>query len=558
MTLSSRRCFTSVVFSWTVILGAGSLPLAICQANSGIIEVKNNTPYVLPESTLAGHTDPTAVLDIVIGLRWQNEQLLDEQLARMQDPDSPNYRQFLKSAEFERQFAPFQKDVNGIVHYLQLEGLEVLPAASNRKLVHARGTVSQIEHAFQVNINNYDLNGERHFSNDRNPRFPSEIGAAVESVFGLSSFDALHANSHGRQIAAHATTQIGYTPAQLATAYNFPNTNNASHGTKTYDGSGVTIAIATAYAYTASDLSFFLQYFGITRSGSITIVPVNGGSTAPDYETTLDIENLSAEATGAHILVYEAPDTSFANFELMHNQIASANLAQVVSTSWVACEASTGSNIATENAIFKQMAAQGMTMFVGSGDNGAYACSATSKTLAVDFPPSSPYFTAVGGTNLFLNTDGTYSSESAWTSSGGGISSSLAKPTWQKGPGVPNNSKRDLADVSFDASLDTSIYTYYQGSWYYGYGTSYGGPNWAALWALAIQARGGKRTGNANPTIYKIGSNAANYKLDFFDVISGNNGNGNGPGYNAKKNWDYPTGWGSPNGTNLVNYVQVH
>jgi kumamolisin len=546
------------VFAWTVILTAGSVPLAFSQANSGMTEVKNNTPYALPESSLVGHSDPNAVLDIVVGLRWQNEQQLDDQLARIQDPDSPDYHHFLTSEEFVSRFAPAQADIDGVTRYLESAGPVVMEAASNRKLVHARGTVSQIEQAFQVSINDYELNGERHFSNDRNPSLPSSIGAAVESVFGLSSLDAFHPSSHARRADSLPASVPIYTPAQLATAYNFPNLNNAFHGTTTYDGTGVTIAIATAYSYTASDLSYFLQYFEITRTGAITIVPVNGGSTTPNYETTLDIENASAEATGASILVYEAPNSSFANFELMHNQIASANLAQVLSTSWVACEASEGSNLTTENAIFKQMSAEGMTMFVGSGDNGAYACSATSKTLAVDFPSSSPYFTAVGGTNLFLTTNGTYSSETAWTSSGGGISSSFAKPAWQKGPGVPTNSKRDLADVSFDASANTGIYTYYQGFWYDGFGTSYGGPNWAALWALAIQARSGKRTGNADPTIYKIGASAANYKLDFFDVTTGSNGNGNGPGYSAKKDWDYPTGWGSPNGTNLVNYVKAN
>jgi kumamolisin len=364
--------------------------------------------------------------------------------------------------------------------------------------------------------------------------------------------------NHAQRIDSLPATQVTYTPAQLATAYNFPNLNNAFHGTTTYDGKGGTIAIATAYAYTASDLDYFLQFFNVTRTGSVTIIPINGGSTTPNYETTLDIENAAAEATGANFLVYEASDSSFSTFVLMHNQMASDNLAQVVSTSWGACEVNVGSYVKTEDAIFKQMAAEGMAMFAASGDNGAYACSSTSKTLAVDFPSSDPYFTAVGGTNLYVNTNGTYSSEIAWTSSGGGISSSFGKPAWQKGPGVPTNTRRDLADVSFDASAKTGISTYYQGVWYDGWGTSYGAPNWAALWVLAIQARSGKRTGNADPTVYKIGASATNYKLNFFDVTSGNNGNGNGPGYNAKKNWDYPTGWGSPNGTNLVNYVKGH
>jgi kumamolisin len=565
MTLLSRyRATRLAVVTLTAILAVGCVPPAFSQANFGRIEVQNNTPYALPASSLVGPSHPNAVLDIVVGLEWQNERQLNDQLARIQDPDSPDYRHFLTSAEFISQFAPSQADVDGVTQYLESQGLVVMEAASNRKLVHVRGKVSQVEQAFQVNINDYDSNGTRHFSNDRNPSLPSHIGAAVESVFGLSSFEVFNPNYRAQRIDSLLTSQLTYTPAQLATAYNFPNLNNAFHGITTYDGTGATIAIATAYAYTASDLDYFLQYFKINRTGSIGIISINGGSTTPNYETTLDIENAAAEATGADIFVYETPDSSFANFVLMYNQMASDNLAQVVSTSWVVCEANGGSFVKTADAIFKQESAQGMALFVGSGDEGAYAetisptCSTASSSPAVDFPSSDPYFTAVGGTNLYLNTNGTYSSETAWTSSGGGISRFFAKPAWQKGPGVPTNTKRDLADVSFDASNNTGIYTYYQGVWYNGYGTSYGGPNWAALWALAIQARSGKRTGNADPTVYRIGANTANYKLDFFDVTTGNNGNGNGPGYNAKKNWDYPTGWGSPNGTNLVDYVKAH
>ena len=91
--------------------------------------------------------------------------------------------------------------------------------------------------------------------------------------------------------------------------------------------------------------------------------------------------------------------------------------------------------------------------------------------------------------------------------------------------------------------------------WYIGYGTSYGGPNWAALWALATQALNGKRTGQAAPLLYNLGASTV-YRTNLHDVVTGNNGAGHGPGYKAMKNWDYPTGWGTPNGTPLVDWLK--
>ncbi len=112
---------------------------------------------------------------------------------------------------------------------------------------------------------------------------------------------------------------------------------------------------------------------------------------------------------------------------------------------------------------FAQMASQGMTVFTASGDFGAYDCG--TEQLNVDFPGSDPNVTAVGGTTLNATSLFKYKSESAWTCSGGGASTYFAKPTWQKGPGVPNNTKRDVPDIAFDADGNTGYYVYYQGAY---------------------------------------------------------------------------------------------
>ena len=355
-----------------------------------------------------------------------------------------------------------------------------------------------------------------------------------------------------------------YSPWQIATAYNFPNSNNIAHVKPTYDGTGTTIAIVPSIDYDSSGVDFFWQYYGISRSGSISTVSVDGGGgTTTDFESTLDVEQAGSQAPGANLVVYSVPATvtnngfsasvSFTDIELAFSQAVTDNTADTVSTSVVGCEAVVG-NIQSIESVLQQGAAQGITFFVGTGDTGAYAqegdCSGT--TLAVDYPSSSQYETAVGGTTLNLSGNNRYSSETAWSLSGGGQSMVFAQPTWQMVPGVPANGTRDIADVAFDADSNTGMYTYFQGGWYSGGGTSFGGPNWAALWALGVQALNGARTGNAAPSIYQIGGNDHHtYSSTFHDVTTGNNGF-----YNATTGWDYSTGWGSPNGAHLVNWMK--
>ena len=150
-----------------------------------------------------------------------------------------------------------------------------------------------------------------------------------------------------------------------------------------------------------------------------------------------------------------------------------------------------------------------------------------------------------------------YKSETAWTDSGGGASTYFAKPKWQVGPGVPSNTKRDVPDIAFDATENTGQYTYYEGTWYSGYGTSYGPPNMSGYWALVLEALKGKSTGNVASLFYKLGASSS-YQTNMHDVATGSNGPGIGPGYDATKDWDYTTGWGSVNGTKALSYFEAN
>ncbi len=546
--------------SFLLLLVVVSLLASASDQPSARVTIEGNVAPALQDATYVSHSDPNAEMTIVVGLERHNEAEFDDLLNRLYDADSPDYHRWITPTDFLSRFSPSQADVDAVRQHLESHGLDIKRVSDNRVLVQATGTVAQIEEAFAININVYQLGTETHFSNDRNPSVPSSLKDVVESVTGLTSLETMH---HASNFEPSPAATVSYTPLEIASIYNFPSRLNTFHGKTIYDGAGITIAIAIFDTYLASDVDYFwTYYYQINRTGTLTNICVNGCTSTLNYEPTLDVEWSGAQAPGANLLVYETPSSSFSNFELLFSQIASDNSAQIVSISQGACESNFGTTIMkTVDASFAQMASEGVTIFAGSGDYGAYGylpsgpCDGTK--LQIGFPPSDPNVTAVGGTTLNATSLFKYKSESAWTDSGGGVSSYFAKPSWQVGPGVPSNKKRDIPDIAFDADENTGLDTYYQGNWYTGYGTSYGGPNMAGYWALVLEALKGVRTGNVAPLFYKLGASSS-YKTDMHDVTTGNNGAGIGPGYKAKVNWDYTTGWGSINGTSALAYFEAN
>lgn len=527
------------------------------RSGNKMVVLSGNTPAALNQAQFLGRSNPTDTIQVIVGLNIQNESDLDDLLKRQADPTSPDFRKWLTPDQFTRLYAPDQKDVDDIVDYLKQNGITVLKVTDNRLLIHIEGTVDQLEQAFKVRINKYQLNSQVHFSNDRDPSVPAHLAPHVRSVIGMNTFAVLQGKHRKLQNAAapRAGTPTGHSPKDVATAYDLPNENNKNAVTNKYSGKGVTIAVATAYTYDQADVDAFWNQFGIKRTGTITNIPVNGTATELNGETTLDLQQVGAQAPGADILMYLGIDPSFTTFSLVFNQIVTDNKADVVSISWGLCENSTGSaQMYSEHVIFKQGNAQGISFFAAAGDDGAYDCSPKKGTpLGVDYPSSDPHVTAVGGTALTLNADGSRRTETVWTGGGGGISQEYDLPHWQHGPGVATGEKRNTSDVALVADPWTGYSMYFEGNWEQSGGTSFGSPNWAALWALASEAHG-SRLGIANETLYRIGR-STDYSTVFHDITSGNNGDGRGPGYNAVSTWDHPTGWGVPIGSKLVDWL---
>ena len=299
----------------------------------------------------------------------------------------------------------------------------------------------------------------------------------------------------------------------------------------------------------ASDVSQYLSTAGVTQTGTITNVAVDGGggstSSTGDYgETALDVETISGLAPGANIRVYNFPDLSSQSIEDGYNLTVSDNIAKVVNSSFGGCETSDTAFTNTTNTIAEQAAAKGITFAASSGDSGSAECS----PIGVSSPSSDPYFVAVGAVDFTDNTTtGALASITAGVdssngfSSGGGYSTIFAVPSYQSGiPGV-NSGGRNNPDVSLPG---VSVEVINNGRAQVYDGTSWSSPEFVALMAEVVQMKGVQ--GFVNPSLYSIFTSGG--YTDYTDVTSGSNG-----AYSAVSGYDLVTGIGAPKGWAFAN-----
>ncbi len=347
---------------------------------------------------------------------------------------------------------------------------------------------------------------------------------------------ACGAQGHNMACAAHVVTAAdgasplatssytyGYRPADIQQAYRVPAAAGAP-----------TVAIVDAYdnPNAEADLAVYRTQFGLpactTANGCFKKVNQTGGTTYPrgdvgwGQEIALDVDAVSATCPNCKILLVEATSNSFT--DLMAAVDYAAAHASYVSNSYGADEFSGAQNYDSH---FNK---PGVAFTVSSGDNG----------YGVQYPASSRYVTAVGGTNLKVDSSGNRT-ETVWSGAGSGCSAYVTKPAWQTDTGC---AKRTVADVSAVADPNTglAIYDSYGstgGNWMVFGGTSLAAPIVAAVYAAA-----GVPSANTYPASYPYATPAA-----LFDVTLGTNG-ACSVAYlcGGRAGFDGPSGLGAPNG----------
>ncbi|MBN3788993.1 S53 family peptidase [Burkholderia sp. Ac-20353] len=342
---------------------------------------------------------------------------------------------------------------------------------------------------------------------------------------------------------ASAATVSGLTPALTRHAYGFDALSN--------QGDGMVVAIVDAYddPKIESDLGVFSSTFSLpsctTLNGCFTKVYASGSRPRSDagwaLEMALDVEWVHAIAPKARIVLVEAASASFTDL-MTAVDVAVKRGASVVSMSFG------GNEFSGENSFDSHFSAPGVTFVASSGDSGT----------GTEYPAASSNVIAVGGTTLSADAYGNYVGETAWSGSGGGVSTHETEPAGQAAWPIPVAGKRGVPDVGYDANPSTGFAVYdsvsyqRQAGWFQVGGTSAGAPQWSALVAIAnsMRAAAGKsRLSGTYNALYAAGKNA--YGSDYHDVTTGSNGNC-GTVCNAAGGYDYVTGLGSPHAPALV------
>lgn len=337
----------------------------------------------------------------------------------------------------------------------------------------------------------------------------------------------------------------GFCPSMITKAYNFTDLQSSG-----VNGTGQTVVIddACGSPTISSDLKTFDSEFGLANPTLNILTPQ--GTPCSDsgwaLETSLDVEWSHVMAPGATIDLVEGASATFTDLYGIWTYSLKNNLGNQISNSWL------GSGDCGANSILKKAAKAGVTIAVAAGDGGAWGENFGGNAQPADCQG----VLTVGGTSLYIKSNGQYSSESAWSGSGGGYVEGVSEPTYQSSVKITDTFKLlAKSDVSAVADPNTGVWVYDSGygGWIVVGGTSVATPLWSGTMADVNQVRatnGFKGAGLIDPflytNIYGVKGKGANYNTDFHDVTTGNDG------WPAGKGWDVPTGLGTFNGGNLV------
>ncbi|CAK9252010.1 unnamed protein product [Sphagnum jensenii] len=475
--------------------------------------------------------------EVILGLQ---RQVSMEDLAKsVSDPSSPRYRQFYTTDEIRKLAAPSDQDYADALAKLQNDGVEIVSESPSHLYVTVRGERSYFE----------DLN--------------SNLSSSVQGFLSFFSKPAI-ARVHGLEAGtprrphlkflpqAAAASFSGIAPAQIQQSYGFDAIYNTG-----VSGKGQDIAIATYDGFLIGDITEYYTKNGINTTRTVDQVLFNG---TPKFnamsatETQTDAEFSGMIAPGANIHIYASANNGDAGELAMFTKILDDGVSKIINYSWGSCETEvTAAHRADMDQVFARAVAQGVNITVATGDSGSDCLG--NKTTVADYPAVEPYIVAVGGTSLTPATSTTAASETAWSESGGGVSTLYGAASFQSGLGSPYNAHRSYPDVSFNADPNTGEATWVHlnpktnkkaktAQYVVIGGTSIAAPQWAGFLALVNEARG-SAIGFIDPIVYSLaGQNQSEY---FNDVTSGNDG-----AYSAAVGWDAVTGWGSMKADRLL------
>jgi kumamolisin len=548
----------------------------------------------LPGARLVAPTDPAEVVQVTLSIHHNPAAPpLPDHEDWIRTP--PGSRVFLNPEQFTERYGATQQDLDAVTTFASEHGLRVVEANAGRRSVVLSGTAAQMNEAFGVTLNDYEVPGQVEpsaFTGRRGPvpaqthrgyegtvQLPSAVSHIVDDVVGLDN-----RRTGGRNWTSGDPANISsLTVPQVVSKYDFP-ANSAA---------GQTIGIVSmGGGFDPNDVAaYFNSFHGALTAPTIVPRGVNGGTNAGqgDPETLQDVLISSSVAQGATIVVYFVSTTGLGDAQAWLNLLnrlivpdPGETAPPVMSSSFFVAQSDDGSTVTTADLTtisskLQEAATRGITFFIAAGDSGSDSGVGDGK-VHVQYPGSDPWVTSCGGTAL--GTDGSADlDETVWNDSfpdpfepgptffgatGGGVSDFFALPAWQSSVSVPpsfndNAVRRGVPDVAGNASPNSgypmsltvgTVTTDFNGS-----GTSAVAPLYAGLTAVMMAVLG-QPIGLLNPTLYAAGESA------FRDITSGNNlwgdpSNKATHSYPAGVGWDACTGWGVIDGNELLSALLV-
>lgn len=490
-------------------------------------------------SAFAGKPAPDQIIQITCILRRRKEA-----------PEAPEVQ--LSHEELHRLYGADCADIEAVENFAADRGYSVVKIDPAARSIALAGRLSELAADFNADLELRHIGDKAFRTRHGHLHIPEVLAERVEAVLG---FDERPAAAPYHRVSAQAARSTSYTPPQVAQAYQFPAAA----------ASNQTIALVElGGGFKKTDLRAYWKKLGI-GSVSTTAISVDGALNAPtgdpgsaDGEVALDIEVAGTVAPGARLAVYFAPNTDQGFLDAINAAIHdTVRKPSVISISWGGPENQwTPQALNAFNAAFHDAALLGISVCVAAGDNGS-SDGADDGANHVDFPASSPWVLACGGTKLSAS-GGKIQSEVVWNegesggATGGGVSSHFSKPAYQSAVNVPkptrtvNPTGRGVPDVAGDADPESGYVVIVDGQEGVIGGTSAVAPLWAGLIAVLNKSLG-KNLGWFHPQLY---GTLTQYKA-LHDITSGSNG-----AYHAQAGWDACTGLGSPDGQAMLSLLK--